>query len=197
MRTGPPVVAGAAAGGPVRNGGESLALGKGGADAWAVRKTPFGFGIASRAPQRRSARAIHRSARIQINTMGRAKYHLWGFPFSHIPAECLRLRSNTSFGISFRVRAARAGSNTRSSKSPSTGMKSGMRSTGESAYATVIPARTFARMGVSASFRDRKNGGDDLLAFLCAFFQVHSRFFIMLFLTFSSCLAMIDAPSEV
>lgn len=55
-----------------------------------------------------------------------------------------------------------AGSKMTSSKYPSKGMKSGIRSIGDNAYMTVIAANAFAMMGVSLCFNARKTAGMSL-----------------------------------
>ena len=57
------------------------------------------------------------------------------------------------------VNATSNGNKITSSKYPSTGMKSGTKSMGERAYATVIAADTLAYQGVSLAFSARNTAG--------------------------------------
>lgn len=58
-------------------------------------------------------------------------------------------RSQTELGIHFTVSATKSGIMSKSSRYPSTGIKSGTMSIGDSAYATVSAANSFAYQGVS------------------------------------------------
>ena len=65
-----------------------------------------------------------------------------------MPSACRRQSSSTSGGISLNVRAISPGSRSTSSRYPSTGMKSGIRSMGDRASASVTPASSLATTGV-------------------------------------------------
>ena len=95
----------------------------------------------------------------QNNIIGREKYHFFGFPSSHIPSACARHCSKTSLGINLTVNATSAGKRITSSRYPRTGIKSGTRSMGDKAYATVIAANTLAYQGVFLSFKARNTAG--------------------------------------
>jgi hypothetical protein len=59
-------------------------------------------------------------------------------------------------GIDRRASQTRTGSTITSSRYPSTGMKSGMRSIGETAYATAAPSNHRVRRGARGSIRTRR-----------------------------------------
>ena len=61
--------------------------------------------------------------------------------------------------------ATNIGNRIMSSKYPKTGMKSGIKSIGERAYATVIPANAFASIGVSLSFNAKNIAGISVFNF--------------------------------
>lgn len=64
-------------------------------------------------------------------------------------SESILHRFQTELGIHFTVSATKSGIMIKSSRYPSTGIKSGTMSIGESTYATVSAANSFAYQGVS------------------------------------------------
>lgn len=78
---------------------------------------------------------------IHIIIIRMAYYHFLGFPSFHKSSDSFRSLSSTLFGINLIVKATSIGNSITSSKYPGIGMKSGIKSMGESAYATVMPAR--------------------------------------------------------
>lgn len=104
------------------------------------------------------------------NTMiGIAKYHFFGFPSFQRYFASSRNCSNSAEGINRIVNDMSAGNMIRSSRYPKTGIKSGIKSIGESAYTTTNPANTFAMIGVFLLFRLRNNAGISI--FSCAAFS--------------------------
>ena len=69
----------------------------------------------------------------QIKMIGTAKYHFFGFSSIHKFLDSSRYFSNMSQGINLIVKNTRNGKRTKSSRYPSTGIKSGIKSTGERA----------------------------------------------------------------
>ena len=98
----------------------------------------------------------------QRRMIGNAKYHLFGFPFFHKSLASSSHFIIISFGINLTVRPINRGRMIKSSKYPRIGIKSGIKSIGDNAYATVSPAIILASRGVSFFFNAK-----DTVAILC------------------------------
>ena len=94
-----------------------------------------------------------------IKIIGRAKYHFLGFFSVHKSAASFRHSANTSAGIIFIIIAINPGNKIISSKRPITGIKSGIKSIGDSAYTIATAASIFAGKGVFLFFNAINTAG--------------------------------------
>lgn len=95
-------------------------------------------------------------------------------PSFHIFSDFSQQVFHTSFGIHLTVRETSRDRITRSSIYPSNGIKSGIKSIGDRAYATVTAAKNFAYHGVSGFFIARKTAGTYVFSFFSFSFKMTS-----------------------
>lgn len=96
-------------------------------------------------------------------------------------SESILHRSQTELGIHFTVSATKSGIMIKSSRYPSTGIKSGTMSIGESAYATVSAANSFAYQGVSFFPHGKKHCRYIFFHFFLFFFHCVADFSVIIF----------------
>lgn len=101
-------------------------------------------------------------------------------------SESVLHRSQTELGIHFTVSATKSGIMSKSSRYPSTGIKSGTMSIGESAYATVSAANSFAYQGVSF-FSWQETLPVHLFSFFLIFLSLCRRLFCYYVIIFDIC----------
>ena len=122
-----------------------------------IRGTPPNDRLAAGLAQFVAAGSLRRFLFVSTNMRGVHSMTAYGGRFDEPSVfEGVALHSSrTSLGTSFSAAKMSRGTIITSSKWPSTGMKSGIRSTGESAYAMAIPISIFATLGVRGCRRTR------------------------------------------